>query len=439
MKNIEMQGTVLAGLKCSFSIDNIGKEFLDNTQNTHDISFRYKNCVTLPPLSLIDDIICVSNCSSESVIMNAIVESKLHGKQLLLGNKKCFQMHIGKNTECCPTLSVNNEEMNTANPEKYLGDILTTDCKVDANILDRVSKGMGYANEILSVLKEISFGYHYFQMALQFRNAKLVNGMLCSVEALYGLNNKHLEQLEQIDKFLMRKVFSCVSTTPIEAYYLETGALPLRFIITARRLFFYWTILHKPEHELVKQAFRAQQISPVKNDWWLQVQKDMKEHDIDLSELEISTMKKSTFKRVIDSKIREASRKYLFELRNKHTKSSGLQTYKLQAYLTTNELSTDEKQLLFQLRTRTFNCKANYKNQYGDNITCILCGSEDNQKHLLFCSRITAGVNTESVSYDDIFGVLDKQVRVVKVLKKVTRNRKIILENSSILGSQVHH
>ena len=132
--------------------------------------------------------------------------------------------------------------------------------------------------------------------------------------------------------------------------------------------------------------------------------------------------------------------KYLTELRNKHSKSSGLQTYKLQAYLTTNELSTDEKQLLFQLRTRTFNCKANYKNQYGDNITCILCGSEDNQKHLLFCSRITAGVNTdESVSYDDIFGVLDKQVRVAKVLKKVTRNRKIILENSSILGSQVHH
>ena len=164
----------------------------------------------------------------------------------------------------------------------------------------------------------------------------------------------------------------------------------------------------------------------------------MKDHDIELSELEILQMKKSTFKRVIDSKIREASRKYLTQLRNKHSKSSGLQTYKLQAYLTTNELSTDEKQLLFQLRTRTFNCKANYKNQYGDNISCILCGSEDNQLHLLLCSRTTAGVNTDSVAYEDIFGTLEKQVRVTKVMKKVTRNRKIILESSSILGSQVH-
>ena len=81
MKNIEMQGTVLAGLKCSVSIDTIGKEFLDNT---HDVTFRYKNCVTLPPLSLIDDIICVTNCSKDSIIINSIIQSKLQGKQLFV-------------------------------------------------------------------------------------------------------------------------------------------------------------------------------------------------------------------------------------------------------------------------------------------------------------------------------------------------------------------
>ena len=173
------------------SIDTIGKEFLDNT---HDFSFRYQNCVSLPPLSLIDDIICVTNCSSDSVRMNSIIQSKLHGKQLLLGHKKCFQMHIGKNAECCPSLNVNNEKMKTTNRERYLGDVLTTNCKVDDNVHDRISKGMGYANEILSILKEVSFGYHFFEMALQFRNAKLINGMLCSIEALYGLKNSHLEQ-----------------------------------------------------------------------------------------------------------------------------------------------------------------------------------------------------------------------------------------------------
>ena len=214
--------------------------------------------------------------------------------------------------------------------------------------------------------------------------------------------------------------------------------MPLRFVITARRLLFFWTILHKPEHELVKQTFRAQQILPVKNDWWLKVCEDLNEHEIELSELEISNMKKNTFKRIVNSKLRESSRKYLGQLKDKHSKSSGLQSYKLQTYLTTNELTTNEKQLLFQLRTRTFNCKANFKSQYGDNLSCLLCDAEDNQSHLLLCSRTTVGVSLDGIAYNDIFGTIEKQVKVTKALSKVTRNRKILLENSSILGSQAH-
>ena len=91
--NIEMQGTVLAPLKCSLSIDSIGKESL---QNVHDVLYTYKNCVSIPPLSLIDDIIAVSECSTDSVEMNAVIEAKIAGKQLKLGYDKCFQMHVGK-------------------------------------------------------------------------------------------------------------------------------------------------------------------------------------------------------------------------------------------------------------------------------------------------------------------------------------------------------
>ena len=58
LKNIEMQGTVLAGLKCAISIDSIGKEALENK---HDILYDYKNSVKIPPLSFIDDILTVSN------------------------------------------------------------------------------------------------------------------------------------------------------------------------------------------------------------------------------------------------------------------------------------------------------------------------------------------------------------------------------------------
>ena len=96
--DIGMQGTVPARLKCSVSIDSIGKESL---QNMHSILYKYKNTTSVPPLSLIDDILAVSICSSKSIQTNAVIQSKIHGKRLELGKNKCFQMHVGKTTENC--------------------------------------------------------------------------------------------------------------------------------------------------------------------------------------------------------------------------------------------------------------------------------------------------------------------------------------------------
>ena len=85
--------------------------------------------------------------------------------------------------------------MQTTSKEKHLGDILISTAKIDENINERFKKGIGIINEIMSILKEVSFGYHYFEIGNLFRNSKLVNGMMCSIEALYGLNTKHIKKL----------------------------------------------------------------------------------------------------------------------------------------------------------------------------------------------------------------------------------------------------
>ena len=315
LNNIEMQGTVLAPLKCFISIDTIGKETLENK---HGNSYKYKNCVSIPPLSLIDDIITVSECSTESVSMNAYIQAKIAGKRLKLGYEKCFQMHVGKQSICCPALSLSNKEMKKANKEKYLGNYLSSDSRIDYDIQQRYNKGVGIVNQIIGLLKEVSFGHYYFEMALLFRNSMLINGILCSVDALYGITNTHIEQLEQCDRMLMRKLFSSVSTTAIEAYYFELGmVLPLRFIIIAKRLMFYWAILHKGVSELVTKVYEGQKLSPVKNDWFLQIQSDLKYCNIDLSEEEIRNMKEMKFKTLVKKNIQAVCCKYPEEQKNR--------------------------------------------------------------------------------------------------------------------------
>ena len=306
--------------------------------------------------------------------------------------------------------------------------------KNDSNIHDRYSKGIGYVNQILGILHEISFGQFYFEQALQLRNAKLVNGILCSIEAMYGLTKAQTEKLEKCDKYLFRKIFDSPMSTAIESFYLEMNALPLRFIIVGRRLLFYWTILNKSENDLVKQVYKTQQLLPVKNDWCLTFKEDLKDLDIHQTEDEIMKMKKNVFKTLVSEKIRAAATKYLCDLRNKHSKTSGLKVSNdIQKYLTTTHLSTHEKQILFKLRTRSFNCKGNYSNQY-QSLICNFCDNPDYQEHLLNCKSTTKGIDLNGIKYSDIFGKLPEQIKIAKVMKKISDTRDRLTMLPSCVG-----
>ena len=429
-ENIEMQGTVLAPLKCSLSIDRIGKFALEQM---HPDLYKYKSCVTIPPLAMIDDILAVTECSVKSVKVNAMIDSKITNLHLEMGTKKCSQMHIGKNKDNCRPLHINHTQMNTSSKEQYLGSIISNDGKIDQNIKDRQNKGTVVANHILSILKELHFGHFYFEMAVLFRNSMLVNGILHSIEAVYGIKPAHVDQLESCDKYLLKKSLNAISTTATEALYLETGLLPLRFSIVTRRLVYFWTILSKPNSELVKQVYSAQKVAPLKNDWVQQVKDDLKLCNISLSDTEITQMKKGKFKALVKQAVREQARKYLIDLKHSHSKSKFLsERFIMQPYLRSHEMSLKEKQLLFKFRTYTYECKANFRNKFLNNQLCNFCKLEDTQEHLLSCNIIEKNMNLQ---YSDLFGTIPQQVNIIKHLNEVDRKRKLYDSNPSLLRS----
>ena len=237
-------------------------------------------------------------------------------------------MHIGKKDKhLCPALKVHGADMLTSEREKYLGDILTTDGKIDQNIIARCSKGIGKVNEIMSMLQEISFGPHYFKMALLFRDSILISSMLGSSEVLYGLTKSHIEKLEQVDRIFFRRLFQVPNCTTIEAFYLETSAVPIRFLLTGRRLLYLWDILQKNESELVRKVYNSQKLFTAKNDWILQVKSDLDECRIFLTDNEIAMMKRISFKKLVKDKINLLSAQYLCSLKEQHSKSFEMLQY----------------------------------------------------------------------------------------------------------------
>lgn len=193
--------------------------------------------------------------------------------------------------------------MLTSKKDRYLGDILASDGKIEENLKTRVDKGIGVINQILGQLENIAFGEFCFEMALLFRNSLLINGILYNMEALHGIKNKYLDIIEECDKMLMRRLFNFPEGTPLEAFFLETSALPVLFILMGRRLMYYWTILNKPNDELVREVFDAQNMFRTKDSWIVHMENDLKTCDIALSEEEIKNLSKYKMKKLVNNQL----------------------------------------------------------------------------------------------------------------------------------------
>ena len=196
--------------------------------------------------------------------------------------------------------------------------------------------------------------------------------------------------------------------------------------------------MQKTDDELVTKVYNAQKLLPVKDDWIFTIKEDLEFLDIPFDEENIRRTKKETFKKLVNSKIREASHSSL--LQDKKGKLENLSShYGMKEYLSSDKLMLKDKQLLFNLRTRMFHVKCNYRRMYEGNLLCLLCDtkSEETQEHLLLCPSILSEVVVDkSVEYMDIFGPLKKQINAVKYFSKIISTRKVLMKELEVLSRE---
>ena len=207
--------------------------------------------------------------------------------------------------------------------------------------------------------------------------------------------------------------------------YLESGNVPIRFILKARRLNFLWYILNEDEDSLIHSFFKAQCDKSVRGDWVKTVQKDIEELDISMDFESIKNTSKITFKKLVKEKVRLTAFNYLIEIQKSHSKAKNV-TYselKMQEYLTPkNSMTIKEKCFIFAARTRMIDIYGNFK-QGKTNILCRKCLSEvEEQIHLLDCPALNDNsiMNARYLPvYEDIFGDNMAKIEIIgKILLK---------------------
>ena len=89
--------------------------------------------------------------------------------------------------------------------------------------------------------------------------------MLTNSEIWFNVTETEIEELESVDRVLLRQILQVPKSTPIPSLYLELGCTPIRYIIKGKRIMYLHNILSRSKNELVSKVLDAQTKKPVKN------------------------------------------------------------------------------------------------------------------------------------------------------------------------------
>ena len=120
--NVIAQGDVFGPIFCSKQVDTFGQECLEDNKYT----YMYRGEVEIPPLSMVDDLLCVSECGYKTTMANAFINLKTDSKKIQFVAQKCKKLYVGKFKEDfkCQPLKIDDwKEVEFKNEETGMDDI----------------------------------------------------------------------------------------------------------------------------------------------------------------------------------------------------------------------------------------------------------------------------------------------------------------------------
>ena len=102
-------------------------------------------------------------------------------------------------------------------------------------------------------------------------------------------------------------------------------------------------------------------------------------------------------------------------------------------------MNKTEKQTLFLLRSHNLDCKTNFPNAFGEDMSCRTCEDKNTIEDEIHCLECPAVITEEerdhSIKFDHIYGSLEKQIKATKYFMKIISRLFLFLELKLIYES----
>ena len=102
-------------------------------------------------------------------------------------------------------------------------------------------------SQIKSLLNNANFGKFAVQTGLLIRDSTFVSKTLLNSEVWHSLTKSQIEDLEVIDRIMLREILHAHCKTGLEWIDADSGKFYLRSLIQIRRLMYLWQLNSRDE------------------------------------------------------------------------------------------------------------------------------------------------------------------------------------------------
>ena len=340
-------------------------------------------------LLLLDDIVVLADTPEDLQAMLTATYKFACRHRLLFGAEKCKAMVIGPLSACFEnvTWQLGHLQIPTCNKYRWLGTMITPQVY---SIHDHIV----YKKQINEIILQTCLAAASDQILNRIKVKSLVKlHTQCLVPSLsYGCEPWtptaiEIEELEQIQLNVLRRILKIPKSTPRMAILAETGCLPIITIIHRRKLIYLHSLLIRST-QLCGKILRSQSTTYSHNPLTFHNQCKilLREYNLPIDMHNIQTKTKNQWQRMVKRATKTQADQLYSQSRLKklaYTKAYKT-TIKLEKYLT--ELPRKEATAIFKLRTGMIKVKANFRGQNTD-IKCDKCTLDlnDDINHLLIC------------------------------------------------------
>ena len=419
------QGTIFGPTLCGVETDKINVieelncTLIDSEVNIHNLIY-------------VDDIIAMGSIETVRKIEGSLQQMEIQ-KKFSFNKEKSEMMMMSftkkKRSEQPITVRVRQGEIkhvvnsysclrNKASI-KYLGDIISDKGDSQKKIEHKSKK----VNHMVQTIKKYGSEYQVGKLAMCTR-LKLLE-IIAMPSILYGMETwniktqKEHREIEKIQKRLLTGILEVETTTSYWGMISETGLWPILRQIHYKKLMFLHHILNSEDERLAKKVMVNQFNKTHINSWYISLNEEIKQYDINIAPTEIYTYKKSSWKKHVKAKIHEWIEQHIRKKTDTETKLRTLKHSKFERQKYFSETSVGECRQILRMRLHMVKAKMNYKGSF-ENLICEACKEDvETTEHMLNCKKFREVFSYKGKIDDIISGEIKALVAAASFTKEV--------------------